>query len=87
MTGEWSPDRSGRHGHEPHGSAKAGVMMRNTLTAGSVHAYMDIMATAGSEYMARTVTAQTPSVLERHGRAGDPVLGAHHPGRQRLHGQ
>ena len=45
----------------PHASAKAGVMVRNTLTSGSVHALMNIQASLGSEFMARTVDSQTPS--------------------------
>ena len=45
----------------PHAGAKAGVMMRNSLTAGSVHALMNVMAANGTEFMARTVDSQTPS--------------------------
>ncbi len=45
----------------PHAGAKAGVMMRNSLTAGSVHAFMDMMAANGTEFMTRTVDSQTPS--------------------------
>ena len=35
--------------------------MRNSLTGGSVHALMDMMAADGTEYMARTVDSQSPS--------------------------
>ena len=39
----------------PNNAAKAGVMMRDTLTSGSLHALMNVTAANGTEFIARTV--------------------------------
>jgi regulation of enolase protein 1 (concanavalin A-like superfamily) len=51
----------------PHNAAKAGVMMRNTLTGGSVHALMNVMAANGTEFIARSVDGQAPSYANSTG--------------------
>ena len=38
-----------------NGAAKAGVMIRNSLTTGSVHAMMDLTASNGTEFISRSV--------------------------------
>jgi len=49
------------------GAAKAGVMIRNSLTTGSVHALMDLTAMNGTEFISRSVDQGGPYAASTSG--------------------
>ena len=67
--------------------AKAGVMFRETLAAGSIHGMADFMKANGSEFHWRLTTNGPSAGHHCHDWHRGTVLGADHPGRQRHHGR